>query len=89
MSQPLVSADQPNIVIETIKQAESGNDVVVRLYESQRRRGKVTLTTSFDVAEAWHANLMEEPQTSLAIEGNKISLFVKPYEIVTLRLTPA
>jgi alpha-mannosidase len=89
MSQPLVCVDQPNIIIETIKQAESGNDVVVRLYESQRRRGKVTLTTSFELAEAWHTNLLEEPHTSLAIEGNNVSLFVKPYEIVTLKLTPA
>ncbi|MCJ7702225.1 MAG: alpha-mannosidase [Anaerolineales bacterium] len=88
-SQPLVSVDQPNIIIETIKQAENGNDVIVRLYESQRRRGKVTLTTSFNLAEAWHTNLMEEPQTSLAIEGNNVSLFVKPYEIVTLQLKPA
>jgi len=89
VSQPLVSVDRPNIVIETIKQAEHGKDIIVRMYESQRRRGNVTLTTSFELAEAWCTNLLEEPETSLAIEGNAISLFVKPYEIVTLKLTPA
>jgi alpha-mannosidase len=89
ISQPLVSVDQPNIVIETIKHAESGNDLIVRLYESQRRRGQVTLTTNFELAEAWHTNLLEEPETSLSIAGYNIRLFVKHYEIVTLKLTPA
>jgi len=84
--QSLVSVDQPNIVIETVKQAEDGNGVIVRLYESQRQRCPVTLTTGFDLADAWHTNLLEENQTALTLDGNNVTLFVKPYEIVTLRL---
>ena len=86
---PFIAVDKPNIVVETIKRAEDGNGVIVRLYESQRRRGTVTLTTGFDLAEAWHTNLLEENQIALATAGNSIALFVKPYEIVTLRLTQA
>ncbi|MCD6286686.1 MAG: alpha-mannosidase, partial [Anaerolineae bacterium] len=86
---PFIAVDKPNIVVETIKRAEDGNGVIVRLYESQRRRGTVTLTTGFDLAEAWHTNLLEENQSALATAGNSIALFVKPYEIVTLRLTQA
>ncbi len=84
-----VSVDQLNIVVETIKQAEQGNDIIVRLYESHRRRGAATLTTGFDLAEVWHTNLLEENQTALSPDGNSVTLFVKPYEIVTLRLVPA
>jgi len=96
---PLVSVDRPNIVIETVKQAEDDNGVIVRFYESQRRRGPVTLTTSFDLAEAWRTNLLEENQAKLtstgdtgtrqSARGRSVTLFVKPYEIVTLRLVPA
>lgn len=85
----LLSTDRPNVVIETIKQAEDGHGIIVRLYESQRRRGPVTLTTSFELAEAWHTNLLEENQARLTPAGNTVSLRVRPYEIVTLRLVPA
>jgi len=87
--QSLISLDRPNIVVETVKQAEDGNGVIVRFYESQRQRGPVTLTTGFDLAEAWHTDLLEGNQAALTPVGNSVTLFVKPYEIVTLRLVPA
>ena len=74
--------------IETIKQAEDGPGLILRLYESQRQRGPVTLTTGFNLAEAWRTNLLEENQTSLETGNNHVTLSVKPYEIVTLRLIP-
>jgi alpha-mannosidase len=80
--------DRPNIVVETVKQAEDGNGVVVRFYESQRQRGPVTLTAGFDLAEVWHTNLLEENQAALEANGNRVTLLVRPYEIVTLRLVP-
>jgi alpha-mannosidase len=85
----LVSVDQRNIVVETVKQAEDGSGVIVRFYECQRQRGRVTLTAGFDLAQAWHTNLLEENQTALEPSGNSVTLDVKPYEIVTLRLIPA
>jgi alpha-mannosidase len=85
----LVSVDRRNIVVETVKQAEDGNGVIVRFYECQRQRGPVTLTAGFDLAQAWHTNLLEENQTALEPRGNSVTLDVKPYEIVTLRLIPA
>jgi len=81
-----VMCDQSNIVVETIKCAEDGNGIIVRLYESQRRRGKVTLTTGFELARVWRTNLLEENQNPLTSRGNSVVLFIKPYEIVTLRL---
>jgi alpha-mannosidase len=84
----LVAADRPNIVIETVKQAEDGLGLIVRLYESRRQRGLVTLTTAFNLAEAWRTNLLEENQEPLKQAENQVSLFIKPYEIVTVRLIP-
>jgi len=83
-----VSVDRANVVIETVKRAEDGNGIMVRLYESQRRRGQVTLTTSFELAQVWRANLLEENQSALAPKGKSVNLSVRPYEILTLRLVP-
>jgi alpha-mannosidase len=83
-----VQCAAPNIVIETIKQAEDGRGIIVRFYESQRRRGPVTLTAGFPLQAAWQTNLIEADQTALTPDGNSVSLFVRPYQIVTLRLVP-
>lgn len=85
----LISVDCPNVVMETVKQAEDGDGVIVRFYESQRHRDAVTLTASFDLREVWRTDLLEENQEALEPEGNQVTLPVKPYEIVTLRLVPA
>ncbi len=84
----LVSTDQPNIIIETIKRAEDGNGIIVRLYESQRRRGPFTLTTNFSIAAAWRTNILEVNMAKLSVEGNQLNHTIKPYQILTLRLIP-
>lgn len=84
-----VVADRANIVIETIKRAEDGDGIIVRLYDSQRRRAAVTLTCSFPVKAAYRTNLLEEKKSDLAVSGNQVFLNVKPYEIATVRLLPA
>jgi alpha-mannosidase len=85
----LLSAEPGNIVVETIKRAEDGDGLIVRFYESQRRRGQVQLRLGFELGSAWRTNLLEENQAELTPDGNTLSLPVRPYEIVTLRLVPA
>jgi alpha-mannosidase len=75
-----------NVVIETIKGAEDGNGLIVRLYESQRRRGGFSLRTSFPLARAWRTNLIEENQESLEAEEHGLRCPIRPYQILTLRL---
>jgi alpha-mannosidase len=84
----LIAVEQANIVIETVKQAEDGQGIIVRFYESQRRRGPITLTTSFPLQTVWQTNLLEQNERELAVNGHQCTLFVRPYEIVTLRLVP-
>jgi alpha-mannosidase len=40
-AQSLFSVSSPNVIIETVKQAEDGNGIIVRLYEGERNRGAV------------------------------------------------
>ncbi len=82
----LVSVSAPNVVIETIKVAENGNGFIVRLYENQRNRGKVTLKPGFTLAAAHRCNLLEEDEEALQVEDNGVQFDITPYQIVTLRL---
>jgi alpha-mannosidase len=84
----LLSVSHPNTIIETIKHAEDGNGIIIRLYESRRKRGPVQLHAGFALKAAWETNLLEENETELRVENNSIQLDLKPYQIMTLRLKP-
>jgi alpha-mannosidase len=84
----LISSSSPNVIIETIKRAEDGEGIIVRLYESQRKRGPVRLTTGFPVEAAWETNLLEENESALRVENDAIQLELTPYQIMTLRVKP-
>ena len=83
-----VTVDKPHIVIETIKLAEDGRGVIVRLYESQRKRGTFTLECAFSLAGAWRTNLLEENKELLEVNGQELLAEIRPYQIMTLRLLP-
>ena len=85
-AESFIAVDQPNIVIETIKKAEDGCGFIVRLYESQRKRGVFTLKTNFPLAEAWRTNILEENQERLKFDSRRVFYAIKPYQILTLRL---
>jgi len=82
----LITTDAPHVVIETIKAAEDGRGLIARLFESQRRRGRFTLTTSFPLAQAWRTNLLEEDQERLEAKARSVKLVIRPFQIITLRL---
>lgn len=84
----LVAVNRPNVVIETVKWAEDGQGLIVRLYEAQRQRCQVTLTTSFRLEVAQRTNLLEEKSGEVDFEAHTVHFFIKPFEIVTLRLMP-
>lgn len=85
----LIAVDQPNVIIETIKNAEDENGIIIRLYESQRKRNKVTIQTGFKIQSAFLVNLLEDPERQLDLIGeNQIELEIKPFQIITLRVIP-
>lgn len=84
----LVRCDQPNIIVETVKQAEDGEDLILRFYEAFDRRGQVTLTLGIPFSGVTVCDLMEEPVpgAEIAVNGQEITLPVRNFEIVTLRI---
>ena len=85
----LVSSDNDEFVVETIKKAEDQNGMIVRGYESLDGKCKVKLTFGFRVKKAWLCDLMENNLSEIAVENNKeITLDADNFEIVTLRVIP-
>lgn len=88
LSRSLVRVDKANVIIETVKEAEDGRGLIVRLYENERSRGEVKLTTGFRLGSAYQCNLLEENQHPLQIAPHELGFMMKPYQILTLRLVP-
>jgi alpha-mannosidase len=86
----LVSCTAGNVMIETVKQAESGEGVVVRVYEFANRRGPAELVFDRPVTGAVETNLMEDEPAEVTFDGNRVKFAIKPYEIKTfvVRLRP-
>lgn len=82
----LASVDQPNVVIETVKEAEDGDGVIVRLYEAENARTKATLTWGAQIAGAEECDLMEKKEADAEACGSRISFVIRPYEIKTFRI---
>ncbi|MFF0726318.1 alpha-mannosidase [Streptomyces sp. NPDC004134] len=89
---PLVSVTDPAITVESVKPAEDrSGDVVVRVYESRGGRASGTLTTSFAVGDVQVTDLLERPLDSSDAareEGGGVSLRLRPFQILTLRMRP-
>lgn len=75
-------------VVEALKRSEDGEGYVLRLYESQGARGKVTIKVNLPLTRAWEANLMEQLEQPLAFSEGRLTLMLKPYEIKTVVLKP-
>jgi alpha-mannosidase len=78
------AVDHPNLVLDTIKRAEDGEALVVRLYEAHGARGTASLELGFPVRSARFANLLEDPGEQARVHGGSIEVPYAPYEIVTL-----
>lgn len=96
-SDPLVSADNPALVVEAVKLAEDGSgDVIVRLYESLGQRSAGLVAAGFPVAEVWAVDLLERrvaapwlvPASGGSMDpgtAGRVDLVLRPFQLVTLR----
>ncbi|ALO99346.1 alpha-mannosidase [Streptomyces hygroscopicus subsp. limoneus] len=87
---PLVTADNDAVVITAVKLADDGSgDVVVRFHEAHGSRVRATLTAGFEVAGLAVTDLLERPLADTAAperDGDRITVRLRPFELVTLRL---
>ncbi|MFH8468232.1 alpha-mannosidase [Streptomyces sp. NPDC017991] len=87
---PLVTVAQDAVVVTALKLADDDSgDVIVRFHESRGGRSRATLTAGFDVGSVTVTDLLERPLPDAAApdqDGNRLTLQLRPFELVTLRL---
>ncbi len=81
------TVDAENVILDTVKQCEDSKDVIVRLYEAYGQRGDVNLTFGRTPKKVVECDLMEENGTPVAHTGANVALYVRPYEIRTLKVS--
>ncbi|HEX4725526.1 MAG TPA: glycoside hydrolase family 38 C-terminal domain-containing protein [Pseudonocardiaceae bacterium] len=88
---PLVSVDNPAVVIESVKLADDqSGDVIVRLYEADGDRAGAHLITGFATTGVISTDLLERrwPDTEeYEVKADGIELALRPFEIRTLRIS--
>lgn len=82
----LFNLSNDNIVLQTVKYAEEGDDVILRLYESTGSAQITELCSQNSYLKAFECNMLEENEEELMISDNKLSLEFKAFEIKTLKL---
>jgi alpha-mannosidase len=83
-----VQCDSEAVVLDTLKPAEDGDGVIVRLYESHGSHAQADLTFAAPLKSVEQVNLLEGPiddDIGLEHKGERVSLRVRPLQIVTLR----
>jgi alpha-mannosidase len=87
---PVVTVLGEGVEIDAVKLADDDpDDLVVRLHEAVGNRTRVTVHCDRRLVDANRCNLLEERQHGLEVGDGICSLTVRPFEIVTLRLTRA
>jgi alpha-mannosidase len=88
----LVAGDNPSIVVEAVKLAEDrSGDLVVRLYEARGARATGSVDFSCEVLRAVETDLLERPLDDgtalVTVNGSHATVRLRPFQIVTLRVT--
>lgn len=77
------ASSNDNVVIETVKKAEDGEGVILRVYENRNMRTNATVTLGKAVQSVSECDLLENPTEEVTAQGNHFNFTIHPYEIKT------
>jgi alpha-mannosidase len=85
----VVTVDHPGVVLSAVKRADDGSgDWVLRAYEAWGQRSRVRIALEAPIVAAQRCDLLEQPERGVEHDGHGVALELRPFELVTLRLTP-
>lgn len=81
----LVSVSAENVNVQAVKQAESGEGLIIRLRELAGKATPVTLALPKGLfKEAWSCTLVEDAQSRLKLSGGKVTITVPANGLATV-----
>jgi alpha-mannosidase len=75
-----------NIVISCVKKTEDSNDIVIRMYDATGKGAEAEVLFDFKIEEASEVDLLEREIDKIKLEGERVIVDLKPFEIKTLRI---
>ena len=83
----LLSIDQDNIFADTLKPAEDGSgDWILRLYEAKKAARNARIQVELENFRAYECDMLETVLQEIPVEGGKLSLDFRAFEVKTIRL---
>ncbi len=79
----LVSCENENIVIETIKQSEQKDGIIIRMYDAWNKKSDVMLNLGFSAKSIWMCDMLENKIKEIG-SGDEVHVNVSNFEILTL-----
>ncbi|MGH3107108.1 MAG: glycoside hydrolase family 38 C-terminal domain-containing protein, partial [Rubrobacter sp.] len=80
----LVETEGLELALGSLKLAEDGEGMILRLYEPHGARGECTLRFARRVERVERVNLLEESEGPVEVHRGAVRLRVRPFEVVTL-----
>jgi alpha-mannosidase len=87
-SMSFLSLSAPNVLVSTLKKAEEGDAVILRVYDIEGRDAEAALKLFVPLKGAEKVNIIEEEGTPLKAGKDGLSLKVGHHAIETFRLVP-
>lgn len=81
-----ISVDKNNVITETIKEAEDGSGIIVRMYECDNALTKAHVSLGIKASSITECNLVEEEIAPVDFNGHGFDIEIKPYEIKTYKI---
>jgi len=82
-----LSVAPENVVLTAVKKAEDDNGLIFRVFEWAGKQSEVIFTVPPGATAATETNLMEKTVgTSLPLSGDKVTIPIHPYEILSIRV---
>jgi alpha-mannosidase len=78
--------DCANLVIDTIKKAEDGDCLIIRIYEAFNQRGTAAIEFAEELQQVWECNGLEEKINLVECQSKSFSFQFRPFEIKTYML---
>jgi len=87
LSRSFCQVDKPNVLLLTLKQAEDGDGIIIRLIETEGLECIATVTLPFvTISKAYQTNLVEENENVLSAQKHTVAAPMKAFGITTIRL---
>jgi alpha-mannosidase len=86
MGDAMAVCDDANIMLDTVKPAEDGDGVVLRMYECHGARGVARIRLGFPARSALFCNVLEDQTGTASLRDGVIEIPYTPHQIVSMRV---